>query len=197
MSASVLRQEKSILNIDFREKRLFVCGKNGVFMHVANTRDPDIREVSIRDCERGLLFVVQLSNNDIPSYASRFGMGESAQWWSQDNPGWAYQDELDERAVEMSEYVKSNASGRVYFIFNPARNAVKIGYTRSVDRRFRNLQTASPDKLELLGYIKGNRSAEAEFHERFAIHKSNGEWFEYVDEVKSAIADLLNVDIDA
>jgi hypothetical protein len=67
----------------------------------------------------------------------------------------------------------------LYFIHNPSRRAIKIGYT-AVDSlsRFRALQTASPDVLVLLGVLyPGEREDERALHARFSHLSLNGEWF--------------------
>lgn len=187
---TLLRQETSFNTINFTEKRLFVCARDRIFVHVANTRDPNAREISVRDLERGFVIGATVINEHIRDYVARFGIDESTQWWSESNHQWAYQEEIDARDTKTKVFLKKES--RVYFILNTERNTLKIGWTRSVDRRFRHIQTASSDKLELLGHIEGDKATEAQFHEQFAVHRCNGEWFDYVDEVRGTVEKLLN-----
>lgn len=58
---------------------------------------------------------------------------------------------------------------------------IKIGYSESPipDNRMKTMQTSSPYKLELIGYILTTRPVELErlIHQHFAEHRFNGEWF--------------------
>lgn len=65
----------------------------------------------------------------------------------------------------------------VYFILN--NDKVKIGYTKNVKKRLKQLQTANGDNLILLGYIEGDKNVEHQLHEKFETYRirDNGEWF--------------------
>jgi hypothetical protein len=65
----------------------------------------------------------------------------------------------------------------VYFV--RAVDKVKIGFTRDVERRISELQTASPVDLELLGTLPGSALTERRLHKRFSAHRVNREWFRY------------------
>jgi hypothetical protein len=64
----------------------------------------------------------------------------------------------------------------IYFIQSET-GTIKIGYSRSPKQRLNNLQGSNPEKLTLLGTIKGGRFKEAELHKRFSSIKLTGEWF--------------------
>lgn len=67
----------------------------------------------------------------------------------------------------------------VYFIQSGIAGPIKIGYTAtSVEKRVASLQTAHPEELRVLAIIVGGRDVEAGFHERFALFRKAGEWFE-------------------
>lgn len=68
-------------------------------------------------------------------------------------------------------------TGYIYFISN--RNAIKIGFTKNIERRRKQLQTGNSKELQLLYYIQGDRSTEYYFHRYFHDYKINGEWFDY------------------
>lgn len=65
----------------------------------------------------------------------------------------------------------------IYFIQNTVTKAIKIGYSKNPKKRLDSLQTATPDKLTLLGAIQGGLEHETAFHERFAKYALQGEWF--------------------
>jgi hypothetical protein len=74
----------------------------------------------------------------------------------------------------------------IYFISNATTGAIKIGYSKNPSKRLFGLQTATPDQLSLLGVIQGGLEHEAGYHERFASHRLQGEWFS-----KAILAEVL------
>jgi hypothetical protein len=78
----------------------------------------------------------------------------------------------------------------IYFIQNTVTQAIKIGYSRNPKKRLDSLQTATPDKLVLLGTIQGGLEHEAAFHERFSKYALQGEWFkgDILHDVRAIIA---------
>lgn len=70
----------------------------------------------------------------------------------------------------------------IYFIqeSEPGRNRVKIGYTSKDDvgQRMRELQTASPSSLSVLGVMEGEQVRERLIHALFSDRRIIGEWFE-------------------
>lgn len=68
----------------------------------------------------------------------------------------------------------------IYFIQQAQSGNIKIGYTSKddVSQRLLNLQTASAEKLIVLGVLKdGTQKTEVQLHSFFAIYHINGEWF--------------------
>jgi hypothetical protein len=69
---------------------------------------------------------------------------------------------------------KSKQSGvQTYFISNGS--AIKIGKSRNVAVRFRQLQTSSHVPLRLVAVVDGDR--ERQYHRKYARHRVRGEWF--------------------
>ena len=77
---------------------------------------------------------------------------------------------------------------------------IKIGYSKDVQRRLRQMQTGNPDRLALMGEIRTrgedqDRSLEASLHKRFSQQRlEHGEWFylgaeDVIDALKSISAD--------
>ena len=84
----------------------------------------------------------------------------------------------------------------VYFL--EGAGLVKIGYSDLVAARAAELQSWSPVRLELLGYIPGaTRPVERWFHERYSVHRDHGEWFRPTVELRQFVAgelpDLLHL----
>lgn len=78
----------------------------------------------------------------------------------------------------------------LYFILNPKRDAVKIGYSETPLKRMSDLQTASPDKLFLLGVCPGGASEEGTLHLRLDHIRLHGEWFRYTAELLSVAEEM-------
>jgi hypothetical protein len=64
-----------------------------------------------------------------------------------------------------------------YFIYSPATDRVKIGRSVAFKKRFRHLQMASPDDLEVIGTLPGD--FELEYHKMHRNSRVKGEWFDY------------------
>lgn len=71
---------------------------------------------------------------------------------------------------------------RVYFVAAP-NGLIKIGISRCLEMRWRNLCSHSPVPLELLGSIPGSRYTEQILHDHFAADRQHGEWFKASDEL--------------
>lgn len=93
----------------------------------------------------------------------------------------------------------------VYFLAEEGSQGVgpmriKIGYSKDLKRRLRQMQTGNPDRLALMGEIRTqdedqDRSVEASLHRHFSQQRlEHGEWFylgaeDVVDALKSNSAD--------
>ena len=70
------------------------------------------------------------------------------------------------------------SGGCIYFIQAENGGLVKIGYTENLDKRFRIIQAHSPERMRIIGKIKGSMATEEEIHSKFARDRRHGEWFE-------------------
>ena len=71
---------------------------------------------------------------------------------------------------------------------------VKIGYSKDVDRRLRDLQTSTGHNLSVTAYMKGTRQDEKALHRRFKAHRAKGEWFRIEGRLADFMADpVLNL----
>lgn len=83
----------------------------------------------------------------------------------------------------------------VYLIGSPDSHLVKIGTTRDIATRLRNIQNMSPAPLEVLWQTAGGLLMERVLHERFRKYRRHGEWFDFgsqdaVQLVSAAAADV-------
>jgi len=78
----------------------------------------------------------------------------------------------------------------IYFI--KVDEYVKIGFTKNVNQRIKNLQTGNHRKLELLCEIEGGYYLEKQYHDYFQQYRQQGEWFEYRDELYDTIQILIH-----
>lgn len=67
----------------------------------------------------------------------------------------------------------------VYAIGRAAAEHVKIGVSRDVTARLRNLQTSHHEGLHVLWQGAGGSALEDYLHERFAPRRIRGEWFDF------------------
>lgn len=89
---------------------------------------------------------------------------------------------LNEQAQQMGEAAAKRGSAEVgsqdvYFIAS-ASGPIKIGIVINPQNRLRGLQTGHHEKLELLATCAGGADQERAYHELFAAHRLQGEWFE-------------------
>ena len=72
----------------------------------------------------------------------------------------------------------------VYFAGVPGTIKVKIGKSKNVHGRLRNLSSGCPDDVVLIARLDGYTAVERWCHQRFAQQRYKGEWFLVDDELK-------------
>jgi hypothetical protein len=66
----------------------------------------------------------------------------------------------------------------VYFIRCPANGLIRIGWTtKHPDARLKRLAVTSPVPLEAIASMPGDKTLEADLHDRFRGCWDHGEWF--------------------
>lgn len=81
-------------------------------------------------------------------------------------------------------------AGDIYFILFRNYPAVKIGWSQQPFSRLRQLQTACPERLLIVGIIPNrDERHEQEIQSRFQETAYSGEWFQLSDELIAFIAD--------
>lgn len=100
----------------------------------------------------------------------------------------------EQRRPQEKRFRRSRASaGWIYFV--RADNLIKIGFTGTLPKRFRQLQCMSAVKLRLLCALRGASDLEVGLHVKFQHLHSHGEWFhaapdliQFVEEQKEKAA---------
>lgn len=109
---------------------------------------------------------------------------------------------ISQAAERMADCVRAYEAVRpvhqVYFICSPSQpgSPIKIGFTTDLKKRLKSLQTGSPNKLEVLAVVAACVTQERAYHERFAAHRLNGEWFDPHPDILAEIARLTPTYID-
>lgn len=103
-------------------------------------------------------------------------------------------DEIVERDLKrnreaVKERLKREGKVKVYFIGSDM-GPIKIGMAIDPKKRIKELQTSHPAKLEILATCPGGQPQEAAYHQQFAAHRLNGEWFERHPDILAEIERL-------
>jgi hypothetical protein len=78
----------------------------------------------------------------------------------------------------------------IYFIADRAKGEVKIGISKTPDKRLAGLQVGNGNDLEILVTVEGDESDEAYMHNRLQKYHKRGEWFYLSPEIESIIEEL-------
>lgn len=71
----------------------------------------------------------------------------------------------------------------VYAVLAP-RRLVKIGSSKNIRKRIRQLQIGSAEPLKFLGILDNDPSSERSYHKRFEQYRVGGEWFQWNYDLK-------------
>lgn len=83
----------------------------------------------------------------------------------------------------------------VYFFGTLGR--IKIGISRNVEQRFREIEKHTAHPLILIGYIDGSSHIERSIHAHLSSHRLKGEWFADVPEVRDCMTKILHEGFEA
>ena len=95
--------------------------------------------------------------------------------------------------IKKTEYAETEGD-KVYFISTLDESTIKIGYTKNISSRLSALQTGSPVKLILKGWLYGSSVDEKNLHSKFKKFRLHGEWFDFKKDIKKYIASYCNND---
>lgn len=82
---------------------------------------------------------------------------------------------------KIRRYYRGN--GCIYFLQQGDDGPIKIGYTKDLLARIKDLQVGSPYELKLILSFRGFPEKERELHAKFREHRMSGEWFTPSDEI--------------
>lgn len=71
-------------------------------------------------------------------------------------------------------------------------STVKIGFTSDLEARKKNLSVSVPGGVTILCSMEGGLETEQFLHEKFAHLNVSGEWFDYSDELREFVTDVIN-----
>lgn len=101
----------------------------------------------------------------------------------------------DNQKTMLDEYLNKNNHGYggkikyVYVITDQHWN-MKVGVSNNPQQRKLQLQTATPDKLYLRGWVVGDEQLEREIHNKLEKHRIKGEWFKFNGEAKKVLKSM-------
>lgn len=81
-----------------------------------------------------------------------------------------------------------------YFFGNRKQGVVKIGVTKDMFRRLKEVQTGFPYNLKILGYIESRKplKTESKMHQYYRRFNLRGEWFRLTDRIEEFLDELDN-----
>jgi hypothetical protein len=91
--------------------------------------------------------------------------------------------------------VNQNREPGVYFLWSTTTKLMKIGCSKNVADRIKEIRMISPDQLLLVGVIQseGYLAIEKSLHRIFADKRVNGEWFRLDEMLLPSITVLCDV----
>lgn len=98
-------------------------------------------------------------------------------------------DETGDRSPGRRRRNRPNAQVMVYFAVSGGR--IKIGSSRNVSARLRQIAAHFTEPLELIGTIPGSIALERAAHAMLKEHRGRGEWFQDCFAVRQAISEIL------
>jgi len=84
----------------------------------------------------------------------------------------------------------------VYFIQASADGPIKIGSSKNVRKRLREMQTSSSKKLNLIVGESGGKERESALHAIFHEDRIRGEWFKRSIPLLNYILELLRLKVE-
>ncbi len=106
---------------------------------------------------------------------------------------------LLETAHELVVSAEGDKYDQVYFVLDVDGPYIKIGYSRTPDKRFETMKTDNPHSLEFLFSFRGDRKTEKEIQRRFASIHHRNEWFhaadelyEFINALREEVGSLIN-----
>ncbi|MFJ9634503.1 GIY-YIG nuclease family protein [Streptomyces sp. NPDC101175] len=96
----------------------------------------------------------------------------------------------------MTEKTGRSTPGQVYVIGSAGSHSVKIGYSRTPEKRLWFLQVGSPVKLFVLAKYDGDQVLEAALHRYFRECHVRGEWFDLGSNPAESVRAAVDLGLD-
>lgn len=98
--------------------------------------------------------------------------------------------------TEVAAPIACETGGYIYFMVceSPAGTPIKVGITRDIAKRIKNIRSGNPWPIILVGFywVRDPDLEEATLHERFHQARVRGEWFDCIPELVAIIVDVRN-----
>lgn len=88
--------------------------------------------------------------------------------------------------------ISTTTKGWIYFVLTADNTHLKIGWTKTIKARFRELQCGNHLELKLIGKRRGTIDEERRLHSQAANHRARGEWFRAAPEVLALVENELS-----
>jgi hypothetical protein len=137
-----------------------------------------------------------------PLYERKSPFGVMYDWWIRNVPipgmqstshnGWLRKQLGMKAKVPKEQLHLRLAVSKVYFVQEAPAGDIKIGTSKDVGARVREMTVANPRPLVVLATMSGDRKIETLLHKRFASARIRirGEWFRPVPELLAYIAEI-------
>jgi hypothetical protein len=93
-----------------------------------------------------------------------------------------------EHDLTVQRAIPQRYNSTVYFLEAIGVNRVKIGWSRSLAARQKNIQACCPVPLQVIHTESGEKPREQALHLQFANDRCNGEWFVYSNAIRDYIS---------
>lgn len=93
-------------------------------------------------------------------------------------------------SLEHIDFGRNEPATPRYIYFIKSGGLIKIGSTKSINARVRQIRGMSPSKTELLGFLQSGEHSEASIHRKFQHCRVRNEWFTPSEEICEFISRL-------
>lgn len=100
--------------------------------------------------------------------------------------------ECDHCIIKSEGFHDKEETSFIYFLVNRSLNIVKIGISKNIEARKKQLVSMGGSELELYGYFEGQLKDESRMHSYFQDYRKIGEWFTLTPEVERKISEILD-----
>ena len=100
------------------------------------------------------------------------------------------------KPLDLSGYYNPTKKGCIYLVKSKRYNFWKLGYTKNIKNRIKNLEQGCPFRLHLVYAIEASQSEEKKLHKSLKDYQIKGEWYQFRG-CESKVKDMMDqFDID-